>query len=393
MSSRPTSLRGRCAVLVLSLAVGGCASQPPSPSPVPEVAAAPSIPAASPSPEPTPTALPSASDVPSATLDPTIADLTGLTTDATRAHRLPLAVLIDDNRVARPQSGFNGASIVYQAPADGGETRYMLVFQETDAAQIGPVRSARFYFVHWATEIRAAIAHYGGERRSRRSSATYDGDRFTNVDALGAGQAHSTGSRAGTRRTTATPRPRPCGRWPRDSARPASEPAALDRRPFIDPTTGGPAGIAADRDPVPDRLGRVPVRPCHGPLSPVARWQGAGRSGRRPRRHDAQRGRPVHDVPHRHEGRARPLPTDHRRHRHGPGARLPRGPRRRRHVVQDRTSCPRRCCSMPPGQRFPSSPAGPSSRSSRREQRSTSLPESRTRRMGLRATHGRLGPL
>ncbi len=239
MSSRPTSLRGRCAVLALSLAVGGCASQPPSPSPVPEVAAAPSIPAATPSPEPTPTALPSASDVPSAALDPTIADLTGLTTDATRAHRLPLAVLIDDNRVARPQSGFNSASIVYQAPADGGETRYMLVFQETDAAQIGPVRSARYYFVDWATEIRAAIAHYGGERRSRAQLATYDGDRFTDVDALGAGSGayHRISSRdAPHNGYTST-----AALWAM-AARlggPASEPVALHRRPFIDPTTVG----------------------------------------------------------------------------------------------------------------------------------------------------------
>jgi len=54
--------------------------------------------------------------------------------------------MVDDNKVARPQSGISSASIVYQAPADGGEDRYMMVFQEGTASAIGPVRSARPYY-------------------------------------------------------------------------------------------------------------------------------------------------------------------------------------------------------------------------------------------------------
>ena len=53
--------------------------------------------------------------------------------------------MLDDARAARPQSGFNGASIVYQATADGYETRYLLIFGEGESSKIGPVRSARFY--------------------------------------------------------------------------------------------------------------------------------------------------------------------------------------------------------------------------------------------------------
>ena len=96
-------------------------------------------------------------------------------------------MLIDDNAVARPQSGFNAASVVYQAPADGGEDRYMMVFQDGDTSSIGPVRSARIYFVQWGSELRAGIAHYGGDRRTRAALAQYDTVRFTNIDALGAG--------------------------------------------------------------------------------------------------------------------------------------------------------------------------------------------------------------
>ncbi|MEA2520235.1 MAG: hypothetical protein QOF49_2315, partial [Chloroflexota bacterium] len=106
----------------------------PSPSP-PSASAAP---LASPSPSPSP--LPSPTPTP---LLAGIADLTGVHVPDGLAHRLPIAVLIDDNRIARPQSGFNGAANVYQAPADGGETRYMLVFQEGESRDVGPVRSGR----------------------------------------------------------------------------------------------------------------------------------------------------------------------------------------------------------------------------------------------------------
>ncbi len=80
--------------------------------------------------------------------------------------RLPVAVMVDDNVQARPQYGFNSASIVYQAPADGGETRYMMVFQEQDAKRVEPVRSGRPYFVNWASEYRSAFAHYGGDAKT-----------------------------------------------------------------------------------------------------------------------------------------------------------------------------------------------------------------------------------
>ena len=99
--------------------------------------------------------------------------------------------MIDDNAVARPQSGFNAASIVYQAPADGGEDRYMLVFQELDGTDIGPVRSGRPYYVYWAAEYRAGFAHYGGDEKTRLTVIPpIDGKLIYNLDALaGSGAA------------------------------------------------------------------------------------------------------------------------------------------------------------------------------------------------------------
>jgi hypothetical protein len=176
------------AVALTAVLIGAVLILRPAPSAPPVVAVADATPKPAPSssrtPSPSPTATPSPTPTPVLT---GIADLTGARVADALAHRLPIAVLIDDNRIARPQSGFNGASLVYQAPADGGETRYMFVYQEGDSKQIGPVRSGRIYFVHWASELRAAIAHYGGDRISRNYLSAHDKIQFTNVDALGAG--------------------------------------------------------------------------------------------------------------------------------------------------------------------------------------------------------------
>ena len=61
---------------------------------------------------------------------PTTQRSTGCSRVRVRATGWPVAVMVDDNVQARPQYGINAASIVYQAPADGGEDRYMFVYQE-----------------------------------------------------------------------------------------------------------------------------------------------------------------------------------------------------------------------------------------------------------------------
>jgi hypothetical protein len=70
--------------------------------------------------------------------------------------------MIDDSPAARPQAGLSAASVVWQAPAEGGIPRYMAVFQAGTPPSIGPVRSARLYFVNWAAEWRAVYLHAGG---------------------------------------------------------------------------------------------------------------------------------------------------------------------------------------------------------------------------------------
>ena len=165
--------------------VAACGSSQPSPPPVAEAPVA--VPSVSPSVAPSPTPLPSATPTPTPTPTPDplagISDLTGLPVDPAIAHRLPLAVSIDDSRQARPQSGFNGASIVYQSLADGFESRYLMIFSDGDSTSVGPVRSARFFLIQWASEVDAALAHYGGDRRSRNYIVAHPVP-FTSVDGL-----------------------------------------------------------------------------------------------------------------------------------------------------------------------------------------------------------------
>jgi hypothetical protein len=76
-------------------------------------------------------------------------------------HRID-AVMIDNYPYdARPQSGLHDADIVYEVEAEGGITRYMALFLEKTPAKIGPVRSARLYFVDLARPYDPLYAHAG----------------------------------------------------------------------------------------------------------------------------------------------------------------------------------------------------------------------------------------
>lgn len=77
--------------------------------------------------------------------------------------RRPLAVMVENHQEARPQSGLTSADVVYEAVAEGGITRFMAVYLCNLAdIQIGPVRSARTYFLDWLSEYDALYAHVGG---------------------------------------------------------------------------------------------------------------------------------------------------------------------------------------------------------------------------------------
>ncbi len=89
--------------------------------------------------------------------------------------RRPLAVMIENHPEARPQSGLSDADVVFEAIAEGGVTRFMGIFycgvQRTDTT-LAPVRSARTYFIDWASGFnRPLYAHVGGANLSGPADA------------------------------------------------------------------------------------------------------------------------------------------------------------------------------------------------------------------------------
>jgi hypothetical protein len=77
--------------------------------------------------------------------------------------RRPLAVMIENHTEARPQSGLSSADVIYEAVAEGGITRFMALFYcNPGDVQVGPVRSARTYYLDWLAEYDALYTHVGG---------------------------------------------------------------------------------------------------------------------------------------------------------------------------------------------------------------------------------------
>ncbi|MDI3481138.1 MAG: hypothetical protein PWQ97_793 [Tepidanaerobacteraceae bacterium] len=88
--------------------------------------------------------------------------LTGLRDmDEKYVNQRPLAVMIENEYHARPQSGLDKAGVVYEILAEGGITRFLAIFAGTNADEVGPIRSARPYFIDYAMEYGSIYVHYG----------------------------------------------------------------------------------------------------------------------------------------------------------------------------------------------------------------------------------------
>lgn len=79
-----------------------------------------------------------------------------------RERQRALAVVIDNTENARPQSGLELAEVVIEVPVEGGQTRLLAIISGEDQELLGPVRSARGYFVDLAKEYKAILVHAGG---------------------------------------------------------------------------------------------------------------------------------------------------------------------------------------------------------------------------------------
>lgn len=86
----------------------------------------------------------------------------------------PIAVMIDnDDDNARPQEGLNDAYLVYEMVVEGGSTRFMALYRNTDTEKIGPVRSSRHYYLDYVMENAAIYTHYGWSPKAMQDISSF----------------------------------------------------------------------------------------------------------------------------------------------------------------------------------------------------------------------------
>lgn len=72
------------------------------------------------------------------------------------------AVSIDNGAKSEPQSGLSIADTVFELPVEGGITRFLAVFYHNQLDTIGPVRSARHYYIDLVQSFNGIYVHCGG---------------------------------------------------------------------------------------------------------------------------------------------------------------------------------------------------------------------------------------
>jgi hypothetical protein len=117
--------------------------------------------------------------------------LTGIGTDE-EAEQRAVAVVVNNHPKARPQSGLDKADIVHEVLAEGNVTRFVAIFQSEQPDKIGPVRSARDYFIELAKGYDSFfVAHgYSPEAKEMLTNGSidningmeYDGSLFKRAD-------------------------------------------------------------------------------------------------------------------------------------------------------------------------------------------------------------------
>ena len=110
--------------------------------------------------------------------------LTGQMVEASKGSRRPAAVMMSNDKEARPQYGINRAGVVYEAPVEGSMNRYMALIEDYDSLQrIGSVRSCRTYYTYFAREFNAVYVHFG---QSTFAKPYLDNvDNINGLDAIG----------------------------------------------------------------------------------------------------------------------------------------------------------------------------------------------------------------
>ncbi len=84
-------------------------------------------------------------------------------------------VMIENSADAWPLTGLGEAFLVIEAPVEAGIPRFIAFYsEEDDVEKIGPVRSARPYYVDWNDSLQAIYTHVGGSPEALEQIAEGD---------------------------------------------------------------------------------------------------------------------------------------------------------------------------------------------------------------------------
>jgi len=159
-----------CLILAaVMLALPACAKEQTLPTPTTPVVTPAPTPVPTPPPPPTPTPEPTPEPTPDPYAGLTgLNPLTGLPMDEAYQNRRPAAIMLNNMKKALPMYGQSQADIIYEAPAEGGITRMVGVYQNPSGVpQIGTVRSTRAYYLDLAQGHDAILLHCGYSEEAR----------------------------------------------------------------------------------------------------------------------------------------------------------------------------------------------------------------------------------
>ena len=92
--------------------------------------------------------------------------LTGLYIPEEVVNRRPVGIMLNNHKAALPQSGISQADVMYETLVEGGIVRLYGIFKDFEGDKIGPVRSARHYYLDFAFDFDALYVHYGQSEKA-----------------------------------------------------------------------------------------------------------------------------------------------------------------------------------------------------------------------------------
>ncbi|WP_339165480.1 DUF3048 domain-containing protein [Siminovitchia sp. FSL W7-1587] len=93
--------------------------------------------------------------------------LTGMEAKKDSSQRA-IAITVNNHPKARPQSGLAEADIVYEVLTEGAVTRFLAIYQSEKPETVGPVRSARKYFIDLAKGYDSLYISHGYSPEAKR---------------------------------------------------------------------------------------------------------------------------------------------------------------------------------------------------------------------------------